>query len=375
LEPIKRSIPWDERAILFERAVGAPQIDAAVAASAAAQVNIALSKVAPPHVRTEAFKISAQGRITTMARAEASAAMLLHFKKEIIEAARRADKAIINVVANETWAELKILVPYAQYRHYSGLTDLRERIEAENEGVVIPPFSMRWMRAKKIIEQHFQEGRLPQNAASVVFKVCSKAVGKKLLTEIWVAGVKFRALPFIADRADVLCSRCSPWGHSEFRCHQGGTPVCSICSQQYQTEDHKCEVATCGVSGKVCSHTALKCPNCGGTHPAQDARCKEKAAAIAIARGGHTQKAEKQTARQAHSEQASGTQSRTPTMGTARESEHSGPVSWIPAAEDILPPAATALDTEGKPAAPEWTEDAMEIAEEEPSGTAPPVAV
>jgi len=37
--------------------------------------------------------------------------MLLLFKKEIIEAARRADKAIINVVANETWAELKILVP------------------------------------------------------------------------------------------------------------------------------------------------------------------------------------------------------------------------------------------------------------------------
>ena len=123
--------------------------------------------------------------------------MLLHFKKEIIEAARRADKAIINMVANETWAELKILVPYVQYRHYSGLTDLRERIDAENEGVVIPPFSMRWMCAKNIIEQHFQEGRLLQNAASVVFKVCSKAVGKKLLTEMWVAGVKFRALPFL----------------------------------------------------------------------------------------------------------------------------------------------------------------------------------
>jgi len=207
LEPTKRSIPWDERAILFERAVGAPQIDAAVAANAAAQVNIGLSKVAPPHVRTEAFKISPQGRLTTAARVGASAAMLLHFKKEIIEAARRADKAIINVVANGTWAELNILVPYAQYRHDSGLADLRERIEAENEGVVIPPFSMQWMRSRKIIEQHFQDGRLPQNAASVVFKLCSKAVGRKMLTEMWVAGVKFRALPFIADRADVLCGQ------------------------------------------------------------------------------------------------------------------------------------------------------------------------
>jgi len=355
--------------------VGAPQIDAAVAASAAAQVNIALSKVAPPHVGTEAFKISAQGRITTTARAGASAAMLLHFKKEIIEAARQADKAIINVVANETWAELKILIPYAQYRHYSGLTDLRERIEAENEGVVIPPFLMRWMRAKKIIEQHFQEGRLPQNAASVVFKVCSKAVGKKLLTEMWVAGVKFRALPFIADRADVLCGRCSHWGHSEFRCHQGGTPVCSICSQQHRTVDHKCKVVTCGTRGKVCSLTVLKCPNCGGGHPAQDARCKEKAAAIAIARGGHTPKDEKQTVRQAHSEQASGTRSQTPIMGTAREAGYSRPLSWVPSAEEDLPPAVIALDAEGNPVAPEWMEDAMEIAEEEPSGIAPPIAI
>jgi len=88
LELIKRSIPWDERAILFERAVGALQIDAAVAASAAALVNIALSKVTPPYVRTEAFKISAQGTITTMGRVGASAAMLLHFKKEIIEVAQ-----------------------------------------------------------------------------------------------------------------------------------------------------------------------------------------------------------------------------------------------------------------------------------------------
>jgi len=115
LEPTKQSLPWDGHAILFERVTGTPQIGPGTAARAAAEVNIALSKVAPPHIRTEAFKISVQGRLTTTARVGASAAMLLHFKKEIIEAARRADKAIINVVANETWAELKILVPYPQY--------------------------------------------------------------------------------------------------------------------------------------------------------------------------------------------------------------------------------------------------------------------
>ena len=61
-------------------------------------------------------------------------------------------------------------------------------------------------------------------------------------------------------------------------------------------------------------------------------------------------------------------------MGTAREAGYSRPLSWVPSAEEDLPPAVIALDAEGNPVAPEWMEDAMEIAEEEPSGIAPPVA-
>lgn len=368
LEPIRKTIPWDERMILFERAVGAPQIDAAVAASAAAQVNIALSRVAPPHVRTEAFKISPQGRLTTAARAGASAAMLLTFKKEIIEGARQADKAIINVIASETWVELKILVPYVQYRHPSGLTDLRERIEAENEGVVVHPFSMRWMRARRQIENRYLAGTLPQNAASVVFKVCSKAAGNKLLTEMWVAGIKFRALPYIADRADTRCGRCSQWGHSEFRCHQGGAAVCSICAGQHRTEEHKCEVVTCGKTGKGCSHTTMRCPNCGKGHPAQDARCIAKAAAIDIARGGRkaTPRTRAQNAAAAGPAPPGGPgpelgPARTRAIDEAREVGSAGPLSWVPGADAARRGA-------------EWTEDDMEVTEEETSGTAPPVA-
>jgi hypothetical protein len=58
LEPIRGSIPPDERRIIFERAAGAPQISPSVTTSAAGLVNIALSKVAPEHVRTETFRIS-----------------------------------------------------------------------------------------------------------------------------------------------------------------------------------------------------------------------------------------------------------------------------------------------------------------------------
>ena len=53
----------------------------------------------------------------------------------------------------------------------------------------------------------------------------------------------------------------------------------------------------------------------------------------------------------------------------------SGPLSWVPGATATPPPAILVLDEGGNPAIPVWTEDVMEIAEEEPSGTTPPVAI
>jgi len=223
-----------------------------------------------------------------------------------------------------------------------------------------------------------QAGRLPQNATSVVFKVCSKAVSKKLLTEMWVVGVIFRALPFIADRADVLWGRCSRWGHSEFCCYQDGALTCSICLGQHRTEGHRCEVSTYGATAKACSNTALKCPNCRGRHPAQDARCKEMTAAIAIARDGRMPKKGKQQPQMTYqvlSEQAPSDRSPGLSIECAGVLVRPGPLSWIPVATATLPPAIPTLDEKSNPAIPAWTKDAMEITEEEPSGTAPPVAV
>jgi len=286
-------------------------------------------KVAPAHVRTEGFKISGRGRLSTTARQGTSAAILLRFRKEIIEAARRADNAIINVVANETWAELKILVPYRQYREGNGLGELQEQIEAENAGVIILPFSMRWMQSKRVIEEHFQSGKLPQGAALVVFKVPGKEAGKKLLSEMWVAGNKLRALPFIPNRADTLCGACSQRGHAEVRC-QERAPTCAICAGPHRTDAHKCEVATCGKIGRVCPDAMMNCPNCGGGHPAQDARCKAKREAIGIARGDRPAAQPRSQPEERQGAPSSGTQD--PARDAARELRSGG--TPAPAAAD-----------------------------------------
>jgi len=184
----------------------------------------------------------------------------------------------------------------------------------------------------------------------VIFKVPGKVAAQKLLVEMWVAGNKFCTLPYIPDRADTLCSMCSQWGHSEFRCQQAAA-TCTICAGAHRTEEHRCEVAICGKVGKVCPHTEMKCPNCGGRHPTQDARCQAKCAAIEIARGRRAN---------THRPEVPTEQPRRP----PRTPSTSGPdgVNWVP---------------ESTQDGPDWMEDPMEVMVTgmEPSGTVPPVAI
>jgi len=105
----------------------------------------------------------------------------------------------------------------------------------------------------------------------------------------------------------------------------------------------------CGKVGKVCPHTDMKCPNCGGRNPAQDARCQAKRAAIEIARGRRNGTARAEPLQPTHSAATAST------GGSAL-------LSWAPG---------------GKPveSSPYWKEDAMEVTGTEPSGIAQPVAV
>ena len=129
-------------------------------------------------------------------------------------------------------------------------------------------------------------------------------------------------------------------------------------------------MASFGKQGKICPHTAVKCPNCGGIHPEQDARCKAKGATIQIARGGRAA-----TPRPETREELECSRAPPPTLTTgpgpqgsdkARNSGSSGPLNWVPVVSLATPPAEWTVEA---------TEDAMETAEEESSGVAPHVAI
>jgi len=114
--------------------------------------------------------------------------------------------------------------------------------------VQTPPFSIKWMRPKGVIEYIWGQNKLPAGKSSVIFKVPNKEAGRRLLQDIWVSGNKFKADVFIPERADALCGNCSKWGHTDFRCRER-VPRCAMCAGELRTFLHMCEVATCGRTG------------------------------------------------------------------------------------------------------------------------------
>jgi len=125
---------------------------------------------------------------------------------------------MINVVRNETWMGLKVLISYNWYRYPNGHIELGGQFETENPGVMVPPLSMKWMQVVRAMKRHYQAGRLPKNTALVIFKVSGKVAAQKLLVEMWVAGNKFRTLPYILNKVNTLYGISRWWEHSEFWC-------------------------------------------------------------------------------------------------------------------------------------------------------------
>ena len=119
-----------------------------------AAINIALFKAkAPAHVRIEVIRRSAKGSLTATAIPGADAKILLHFREEILQAARNHDHDIVDVRSNENWPRLKVLVPVAPYCEPDGLEALKEEIEAENGGIEVTT-RVRWLKPWALIRQH-----------------------------------------------------------------------------------------------------------------------------------------------------------------------------------------------------------------------------
>ena len=174
---------------------------------------------APAHIRIMNAKWNAKGTITAITHPNATAEMALQYREIIITAATTVNKEVVDVKENESWDMLKIhTVPLIRYMG-KGTDDLlwmREELEPENEGMVIPT-GLRWLAIPRTIKESRQTGEIA--ASSVVFFVKGSNVVQNLVKKgIKVVGVWYRVETYTNERPDSRCHLRCAWGHIENKC-------------------------------------------------------------------------------------------------------------------------------------------------------------
>ena len=99
---------------------------------------------------------------------------------------------------------------------------------------------------------------------------------------IHLFGRRYEVEAYEEARPDAFCNRCSRWGHIAPHC--SADPRCSICAEDYTTQNHWCSVEGCRAGrGRGCPHETAKCANCKGPHWARAEACAAKKEARQLA--------------------------------------------------------------------------------------------
>jgi hypothetical protein len=168
------------------------------------------------------------------------------YKDTIIMAARTIDKGIIGLGENKTWERMKIHgVPFKRYmgKGTNGLDKLREEIQAENAGMVIPT-AARWLGRVPQLKEKWAKGDIM--VTSVVFVIRGQDESMRLLKDgVRICGFRYRVKKYQEERPDTQCSNCAKWGHVDSHCSMPETVRCNLCAEKHRTDQHKCPVIGC----------------------------------------------------------------------------------------------------------------------------------
>jgi len=276
----------EKRRVTFKRDNGLP-LSQKKDLDISSEVNRALFEAKVPHfVRIQGVTKNTRGCLSTITTPGATAEMLIRYREIVIKAARKVDAGIVDIETNELWERVKMHgVNFDRYlgkKTGGGLEKLRQELQAENEGVVLP-LAINWIGGRKDVQKKKAEGK---KASSVVFAVRGSKMAEKVLKGgLRAAGVKYDVEKFVNAGPDSFCGVCSRWGHVDAKCGSLKMPACMLCAGRHLTKDHKCNVVGCKANaGQNCAHNVDKCVNCKGNHIAKANCCVKKQEAIKVAR-------------------------------------------------------------------------------------------
>jgi len=276
----------EKRRVTFKRDNGLP-LSQKKDLDISSEVNRALFEAKVPYfVRIQGVTKNTRGCLSTITTPAATAEMLIRYREIVIKAARKVDAGIVDIETNELWERVKMHgVNFDRYlgkKTGGGLEKLRQELQAENEGVVLP-LAINWIGGPKDVQKKKAEGK---KASSVVFAVKGSKMAEKVLKGgLRAAGIKYDVEKFVNAGPDSFCGVCSRWGHVDAKCGSLKMPACMLCAGRHLTKDHKCNVVGCKANaGQNCTHNVDKCVNCKGNHIAKANCCIKKQEAIKVAK-------------------------------------------------------------------------------------------
>jgi hypothetical protein len=190
-----------------------------------------------------------------------------------LKAARLIGSSVYDLDENNTWTQIKVHnIPLEHYFWCSSLGPLKEEIEAENAGVIIPE-PLRWIKSVKAIGGQWDKGAIKHS--SIVLNIKDKVAVQKMLKHgIRIAGKSHQVEIYVHQGLDSQCQLCNEWQHTQNTCTKQ-EPTCGICGEKHATSAHLCRVGGCpSKRGIICRrHEIFKSSNCSGVHPAGASGC------------------------------------------------------------------------------------------------------
>jgi len=146
----------EKRRVTFKRDNGLP-LSQKKDLDISSEVNRALFEAKVPHfVRIQGVTKNTRGYLSTITTPAATAEILIWYREIVIKAARKVDAGIVDIETNELWERVKMHgVNFDRYlgkKMGGGLKKLRQELQAENEGVVLP-LAINWIGGLKDVQK------------------------------------------------------------------------------------------------------------------------------------------------------------------------------------------------------------------------------
>ena len=146
----------EKRRVMFKRDNGLP-LSQKKDLEISSEVNRALFEAKVPHfVRIQGVTKNTRGCLSTITTPGATAEMLIKYREIVIKAAGKVDAGIVDIETNELWERVKMhginFDRYLGKKTGGGLENLRQELQAENEGVVLP-LAISWIGGPKDVQR------------------------------------------------------------------------------------------------------------------------------------------------------------------------------------------------------------------------------